>query len=60
MGDTRLFPPAFNTKQYRGIRYIRDAGFARPRLNDYQLMVKRAFDLIVGIPSLILVLPFLA
>jgi exopolysaccharide biosynthesis polyprenyl glycosylphosphotransferase len=30
-----------------------------PALNDYQRMMKRAFDLVVGIPSLILVLPFL-
>jgi len=30
-----------------------------PALNEYQRMVKRAFDLIVGIPSLIFSLPFL-
>jgi exopolysaccharide biosynthesis polyprenyl glycosylphosphotransferase len=30
-----------------------------PALNDYQRMVKRAFDLVVGIPSLFLVLPFM-
>jgi exopolysaccharide biosynthesis polyprenyl glycosylphosphotransferase len=30
-----------------------------PALNEYQRMVKRAFDLIVGIPSFLLALPFL-
>jgi exopolysaccharide biosynthesis polyprenyl glycosylphosphotransferase len=30
-----------------------------PALNDYQLLVKRAFDLVVGIPSTIFILPFL-
>jgi exopolysaccharide biosynthesis polyprenyl glycosylphosphotransferase len=30
-----------------------------PALNEYQRMVKRAFDLVVGIPSLILLLPFM-
>jgi len=30
-----------------------------PALNDYQRMVKRAFDLLLGFPSLILVLPFM-
>jgi len=30
-----------------------------PALNEYQRMVKRAFDLIVGIPTFVLVMPFL-
>jgi exopolysaccharide biosynthesis polyprenyl glycosylphosphotransferase len=30
-----------------------------PALNDYQRMVKRVFDLLIGIPTLILVSPFL-